>query len=247
MKRILWIVLAVGLFFRTGLASESRWRLDAESGLAFSGYNDIRIPGDSGTRFSFSRDLKAKPGAFLRLRLGRRVGRRGRISFLAAPLSLRAAGTIGRPIAFAGTLFPGGTRFEARYTFNSYRLTYAHRVVESETWTVDLGLTAKVRDAVIRLEGAGLTAEKKNVGPVPLIHFAVGWNGHERLGLILEVDALAAPQGRAEDVFLGMRFSLTPSLTMKAGYRVLEGGADNEKVFTFALIHYLVAGLVWEF
>jgi hypothetical protein len=229
MKRVLWIILAVGLFFRTGLPSESRWRLEAESGLAFSGYNDIRIPGDSGTKFSFSRDL------------------RGRISFLAAPLSLRAAGTIGRPIAFAGTLFPGGTRFKARYTFNSYRLTYAHRVVESETWTVDLGLTAKVRDAVIRLEGAGLTAEKKNVGPVPLIHFAVGWNGHERLGLILEVDALAAPQGRAEDVFLGMRFSLTPSLTMKAGYRVLEGGADNEKVFTFALIHYLVAGLVWEF
>jgi hypothetical protein len=28
-----------------------------------------------------------------------------------------------------------------------------------------------------------------------------------------------------------------------AGYRLLEGGADNDEVFTFALFHYAVAGV----
>jgi len=32
-----------------------------------------------------------------------------------------------------------------------------------------------------------------------------------------------------------------------AGYRILEGGADNEEVYTFSLFHYLVAGVETRF
>jgi hypothetical protein len=34
---------------------------------------------------------------------------------------------------------------------------------------------------------------------------------------------------------------------VKIGYRILEGGADNDKVHTFSLFHYTVAGLVMTF
>jgi len=35
--------------------------------------------------------------------------------------------------------------------------------------------------------------------------------------------------------------------SIKAGYRFLEGGADNDEVYTFALVHYVAAGLIVRF
>ena len=32
-------------------------------------------------------------------------------------------------------------------------------------------------------------------------------------------------------------------MTLKAGYRFVEGGADNDAVYTFALIHYASVGI----
>jgi hypothetical protein len=36
-------------------------------------------------------------------------------------------------------------------------------------------------------------------------------------------------------------------VSLKAGYRILEGGADNDKVYTFSLFHHAVAGIVVRF
>ena len=58
---------------------------------------------------------------------------------------------------------------------------------------------------------------------------------------------MAAPQGRAEDVLAAVLFRLSPALTIKAGYRLVEGGADNKEVYTFALIHYAAIGLLVDF
>jgi hypothetical protein len=38
-----------------------------------------------------------------------------------------------------------------------------------------------------------------------------------------------------------------PRLSLKAGYRFLEGGADNDQVHTFALIHYVAVGAIVRF
>ena len=35
------------------------WSIDVESGLAFNGYNDVRIPGNTGTDLSLSEELRA--------------------------------------------------------------------------------------------------------------------------------------------------------------------------------------------
>ena len=67
------------------------------------------------------------------------------------------------------------------------------------------------------------------------------------MGFLLEGDALAAPQGRAEDVLAALTFKLTDKITWKVGYRILEGGADNDEVYTFAMYHYATAGLIIGF
>jgi hypothetical protein len=36
-------------------------------------------------------------------------------------------------------------------------------------------------------------------------------------------------------------------LTLKAGYRIVEGGADNIEVYSFALIHYASIGALIRF
>jgi hypothetical protein len=63
----------------------------------------------------------------------------------------------------------------------------------------------------------------------------------------LDADALAAPQGRAEDVVVRTVVDLSPSIKAHIGYRLLEGGADNDSVYTFAFLHYAVIGLQVEF
>ena len=68
-----------------------------------------------------------------------------------------------------------------------------------------------------------------------------------RATFLLEGDALAAPQGRAEDIFAGILVHTGKRWSVKAGYRFLEGGADNDEVYTFALVHYLAAGVVVRF
>ena len=37
------------------------------------------------------------------------------------------------------------------------------------------------------------------------------------------------------------------STKLFAGYRILEGGADNDEVYTFSLFHSLVAGVETRF
>jgi len=63
----------------------------------------------------------------------------------------------------------------------------------------------------------------------------------------LDGDALAAPQGRAEDVLLALQLHLNEDVTLKAGYRILEGGANVEEVYNFALIHFVIAGITYRF
>ena len=57
------------------------------------------------------------------------------------------------------------------------------------------------------------------------------------------LDARTAPQGRAEDVLLALTWALSEDTESRAGYRTLEGGADNEDVYSFAWLHYAVAAL----
>jgi hypothetical protein len=69
----------------------------------------------------------------------------------------------------------------------------------------------------------------------------------ERLSLLLEGDALAAPQGRAEDILVAARYKINDAASMSVGYRLLEGGADNDEVYNFSLFNYASLGFLYTF
>lgn len=228
-------------------AGAAVWEVALEAGRASSGYNDIRIPGDTGTKISFSEELDTDPTAFARARLSGRFGERHTVSALVAPLTLEASGSVDRPVLFEGVEFPAGAPLEGRYRFDSYRLTYRYEFDRSGNLRMGAGVTAKVRDAAIRLRGDGRSAEKKNTGLVPLLSFRAEWRVASPVRLVFDADALAAPQGRAEDLLAAVAFDIDSHLAVSAGYRLLEGGADNDEVYTFTWIDYWVAGLSYRF
>jgi hypothetical protein len=157
--------------------AQDRRRVDFENGAAITGYNDVRIPGDTGTMFSLTDDLASDTTYFWRLRADVRIAPKHVLSALAAPLTINSAGSFDQPVSFAGATFAPGVPVK---------------------------------------------------GPI-------------------EGDALAAPQGRAEDIFAGLVVHAVKQWSIKAGYRFLEGGADNGEVCTSALVHYLAAGMVVRF
>lgn len=231
----------------TGASAQERWTVDLEGGAAISGYNDARIPGDTGTLFSFTDDLESETEFFWRVRGSVGLTPRQSLSVLIAPLRIDSSGTFDRPIDFSGARFAPGVPVTGLYVFNSYRVSWRYDIVNGERWRLGLGVTGKIRDAETRLESAATTASKTNVGFVPLVNFLLQRRFSNGVVLELSGDALAAPQGRAEDVFAGVLIPAGRNLSLKAGYRLLEGGADNDEVYTFAAVHYLAVGAVLRF
>lgn len=225
----------------------AHWYVDVEAGPVFSGYNDVRIPGNTGTLFSLTEDLHARTALGFRARLSKTFGDRHWVSVLVAPLRVESRGTLNRDVLFAGTLFPAGeNELKGLYRFDSYRLTYRYGLVRARRFRLDLGLTAKVRDAEISLDYRHVMlpgASKTNTGFVPIVSFRADWQLGPRVGLVLDGDALGVPQGRAEDVMAALRFGFGDRVDARVGYRVLEGGSDADEVYGFALFHYAVTGV----
>jgi hypothetical protein len=222
---------------------QPKWFLDLESGGVFPGYCDVRIPGDSGTLFSLTDDLSTDSSFFFRLRAGLRFHPRHTVFVLFAPLTLDGAGRLGYPLEYNGVTFPANTPLESLYRFNSYRLSWRYGIKEGERLRIGLGLTAKIRDAFIEISGGGQTTRNSNLGGVPLLNFFLEWHFSPVLRLLLEGDAAAAPQGRAEDVQLALVYQKSDKWAIRMGYRILEGGADNDKVYNFALFNYFLVGV----
>ena len=221
--------------------------LDIETGAVFSGYNDIRIPGDEGTLFSLSEELKSDPGIFYRIRVIYDFNDRHHLGVLFAPLSINSTGQLNRDLIFEGETFPANTPLESIYQFNSYRLFYRYDFLRKEKIKLGVGFTAKIREAKIAVQGNDIESEKTNVGFVPIINFRLLWKFSTKFAFLLEGDALAAPQGRAEDILGALTMQVSDRIDLKLGYRILEGGADNDEVYTFSLINYISIGALIHF
>lgn len=242
---ILSVLAVITVFHSAKLNAQAFF--DFESGLVSTGYNDVRVPGDQGSLFSLKNDLIAAPKVFYRLKAGYKINSRHSISILFAPLQKRSEGNIPKDIIFMKTVFPANNDIDAIYKFNSYRLTYRYDFVQKQNFEFGLGFTAKIRDARIALTSSALFDEKVNVGFVPIINFRLFWRLNNNFGMLLEGDALAAKQGRAEDVLLAATYDFSDHFALKAGYRILEGGADNSTVYSFALFHYASFGFLVSF
>lgn len=220
--------------------------LDFEGGQVYTGYNRVRVPGDTGTKFNLTGDIDSPQVMFFRIRTGVTFFTRHTVSFLAAPLRVNANGMTRDTIVFQqGVFAPEYT--EVRFRFDSYRLTYRFDFISNDSLVLGAGLTAKIRDASIRVANKYGSSENKNTGFVPLINFRLQWMFISPFSILIDGDALWAPQGRAEDFQVSLQYHLNQYLTLRAGYRMLEGGADNRKVYTFSLFHYWLIGFTYTF
>jgi hypothetical protein len=229
------------------LASTSRagdFHAAVEGGAAWQARNDFRIPGDTGTLVELPDD---GPVAAFRATLTWDLTERQSVRLLAAPLRIEQTFTPSEPVSFQDLVFPAGAPADSRYRFDSYRATWYWRFAPRGKWSFRLGATLKVRSAEIALSGEPGRAVRDDLGVVPLLYVYARYQASDRFAVELEADALAAPQGRAEDVSLKGVYRVSDRVEVDLGYRLLEGGADNDSVYTFALFHYAVAGVRLRF
>jgi hypothetical protein len=224
-----------------------RVELELEAGPVWQSRNAAQIPNDeSGTRFSLAALVGNGPWPAARGYVTWNVNQRHSLRLLLAPLTIRESGTLARPVRFAGADYAAGEPVEAEYTFNSYRLTYRYRVRERTRTSAWVGFTAKVRDATIALRQGATESRKDDLGFVPLLHLAGEWRMTPRWLATVDADALAGGPGRAEDVAVKLGYRATPRLSLHAGYRMVEGGADVPSTYSFAWLHYAVAAVRWR-
>lgn len=208
-------------------AANAQFWVDTESGLVLgTPYNRISIPNTGGTRFDLGKEnFEIQPIAFFRGRIGYTFNDRHTVTALYAPLTATYKGQFDQAVTFNGLNFSSEQPIMAKYQFNSYRLTYRYGLVRREKFRLDIGFTAKIRDADVRLISANQDSHFSNVGFVPLLNLVVEYRPTDHWRVMLEVDALAGGPDRAEDIFLGLGYQLSPALGIRAGYRVVEGGA----------------------
>ena len=219
-------------------------RLELEGGPVWQVRNDFAVPGDSGTELRLGDAPAATAG---RLTLVWDFGERWSLRALAAPLATDTTFVSPDPVSFAGTEFAAGVPITQRFEFDSYRLTLFRRFATAGAWSLRAGFTAKVRDASIRLSDGHSAAARNDLGLVPLLYGGARWEDGGRLALDLELDALAAPQGRAVDFSARLELAAGERWRPYLGYRLLEGGADNDEVRTFSTFHFALAGVSFRF
>ena len=245
---IIFLSVLFVIAVRAGADSDvNRFNLELEGGPVWQSYNDVRIPGDSGTEFSFKDLTGTGPYAYGRFTLGWNIRERHGVRLVAAPLRVTGSGTFDEPVSFAGTSFAAGTSTEGKYKFDTYRLTYRYLFLNKNAWRLRVGGTLLLRDAEIELEQNGINASDSNVGVVPLLSFAADWMFADQWAAMFDFEGLAGGPGRAFDVAIKLQYDVTDRWYVGAGYRILEGGADNETVYNFAWFNFAFVSVGYQF
>jgi len=205
--------------------------------------NEVRKPAQGGTTFELGNLLGSDPIWAGRMAVSWDLGQKHGIRILLAPFETTGTGVFPVPVTFQGSTFSANVPMEGRYRFNSWRATWRYTWVSTERWTVKVGATAKIRDAKVELRQGGLSETTKNIGFVPLAHLYVERRMPGELSAVFETDALAAPQGRAVDAALMLRWQFNRRTYLDVGYCLLEGGADSDQLYTWARLDGWRAGV----
>jgi hypothetical protein len=218
-----------------------------ELGAAWQLRNTAQVSNEPpNTRFSIEKLTGDGPYPAGRLVFDWPIAEKHRLRFIYAPLEVDESGTTTEPIVFRGTTFAPGP-ITVTYRFDSYRASYRYVFHDSERWTWSAGATLNVRDAEIRLKQGALSRAKTNTGLVPLLALEGVWRFAPRWSGLLDFEGLAAPQGRAIDTALKVVYDVSPRISLAGGYRILDGGADNDELYTFARFDQAVLALTWKF
>jgi len=233
----------------TQLYSQSEWQLRIMPQVAFGGRNTIQRPNDEqGTRVNLNNEFSRKNKATFSPRIELEYNyNRHHIIATAALVNDKFEGTSYRDIIYDKELFRAGNEIETKYKFNTYRIGYRYRLVDKPQLAFEIGATLLFRDAYISMEDISKKAKFSNFGVAPLLSYYLEWKATEHFSLLSYGDAFAIKLGRAEDIFVGGKYQFTPRLSGMAGYRLLEGGSDVDKVYTMAAFHFASIGIGYNF
>jgi len=238
--------LVLMLLSSGAMAQKDHFDFMLETGAVWQVKNDVQINPNSGTRYNID-NLDSGPFFHYRAEGIFRFKKNHAIRGVYAPSDIEVTGRANGPVVFNGQTFNSNQDLTVRYQFNSYRLSYIYALWGFNDDQFNLGITAKVRDAEITFTQGGTSSSYDNVGFVPLIYLEYQKALSQNFLFNFNVDAAAASQGRAIDAAIKFRYRLDNDWQIGAGARSLEGGADNDKVYTFSWFNYAVVDLVARF
>ena len=164
-----------------------------------------------------------------------------------APLTVEGTGRLNDDVMFEDEMFAADLPTKGTYKFNTYRMTYRWTFYDRERWRLGLGAAVLVRDADITLEQGHKRQSRDDLGLVPLLHLYGEYRFNDRASVILDMEGAWSPMGRAIDAALKAQYNFDSGLYLETGYRTLEGGADNDDVYTFAWLHYALVAAGYRF
>ena len=246
--RMLGIYLLLGAVLSTiSPATAGEFDVRLESGGVWSSRNDVRIPGDDGTTFDMLGLTGNGPDPYLRVYATYHFNSRHALRLTFAPLTVEGTGRLNDDVMFEDEMFAADLPTKGTYKFNTYRMTYRWTFYDRERWRLGLGAAVLVRDADITLEQGDKRQSRDDLGLVPLLHLYGEYRFNDRASVILDMEGAWSPMGRAIDAALKAQYNFDSGLYLETGYRTLEGGADNDDVYTFAWLHYALVAAGYRF
>lgn len=258
MNRIVASLLAASVLILSGPA-EARvldgFGVEYEAGPLYLGQNDGRY-GANGTLYSAERTAQNR-NLFLAERYSgeARFGGRHRVILLRAPLDVTTRVQLDSPLVFRSTTFPAGSVVDSRYQFEGYRASYLYQVLETPRWSLELGGTLQIRNALVSftdLAGTRFEAER-DIGLVPALKGRLGYTFPEGHYLSWEADGLSSfgianVQGGILDTALTLGLPLTDRWGTFLRLRYLTGGADvpSRQIYNWGQFYSVATGLRWN-
>lgn len=242
MKILMNLSIVTLLLFSTSTTAENNFDLFLETGAVWQTKNDTQIPPDTGTRFKIDQ-FGSGPFSHARIEAYYRFKQQQAVRLVYAPLNIEVTGRPADTVIFNGQSYSSSEDLTVNYKFNSYRLSYLYGFNGFEDDQINIGFTAKIRDAKTTFKQAGVSSSYSNIGLVPLFYFEYQKALNPDWLVNLTLDAAAASQGRAIDAALKLRRKFAENLSMGLGIRTLEGGANNDKVYTFSWFNYALLDL----
>jgi hypothetical protein len=224
-------------------------QLGFEGGGVWQLRNDLQRPQNTtATRLALD-EIDSGPFSYYRVEAYIRPSDKHGFRFLYAPLTIEVKNTPTSAIRYNEQSFVAGSEVKYTYQFNSYRLTYFYALNGQSEKQFNIGFTAKIRDAETKLsqEASSSQTSYDNVGFVPLLFLEYQRPVFSHWLFHFSFDGLAGGPGRAFDFAFKLRRKLGSLGQIGFGYRVLEGGVDNDKVYNFALLSFALVEWVVSF